>query len=415
MTVPPSSQPEKPSRYRRHYAAGERIFEAGEPATEAYIIESGRVAIRLSLPEGPKDIAVLGREALFGEMALLGDGFRAASAVAVEDTTVQVISKASFDAALAAADPFLRHLLRLSMERGQQLLRGRSRNERLDADLDDQRDRQRAWERLRFDQALEEAEHQQQFCLHYQAIVPLAEADAPLGFEALLRWERPGQGLVSPAVFVPALEASGRILSVGRWCLERACADAITLGNALGRSVEMAVNLSPRQLEDPALVPAVAAALAASGLAPARLKLEITESVLMSNFEAAQQLLEDCRALGVHLALDDFGTGYSSLTYLHRLPVDTLKLDRSFLKQVQTDDRAYHVVAGISRLASDLGMRTVAEGVENAAQAASLRALGIGYAQGCHFHPPAPLSAALTWLGHEGGRFRASHSAGKPL
>lgn len=386
-------------RFRRILAVGERVFEAGSDGCEAYIVERGRVEIRrLGAAEG-EGIAQLGPDDLFGEMALLvDDGVRSATAVAIEPTTLFVIPKDSFRQAMANADPLLRHLVRLSLERARGLLRGATDAASRLAQSD-RSDRDSAWQRLQLEQDLLLALERNEFELHYQAIVDLKTGSTPQpirGFEALLRWRRPEQGLVSPAVFIPAAEVGGQIIPIGHWIIDTACEAAVALSAASAQPVTVAVNLSVRQLDDPALFPRIAAALARTGLPAPQLKLEITESLLMSNFDDSCALLRRCRDIGVRLAIDDFGTGYSSLVYLHRLPVDTLKLDRSFLEDVLVNPAASTIVRSVARMARELGMTTVAEGVESAEQTAALAEIGIDHAQGYYFHRPIPLAAAIS-------------------
>ena len=221
----------------------------------------------------------------------------------------------------------------------------------------------------------------------YQPLVDLATG-AVAGFEALARWHHPTRGVVPPATFIPLAEDTGTIGDIGRHVLRTACAQAAawTAAGDADRPVEISVNLSGRQLADEAIVDDVRAALADGGLAPGRLVLEITESAVLEDLTAATRTLRDLRALGVRIAMDDFGTGYSSLSYLRRLPIDILKIDKSFL-----DDRAGRgpeLFAGVAALGATLGLLTVAEGVEGLEQLDQVRTAGCDYGQGYHFARP---------------------------
>jgi diguanylate cyclase (GGDEF)-like protein/PAS domain S-box-containing protein len=238
--------------------------------------------------------------------------------------------------------------------------------------------------------ALQQALDGEQFVLHYQPIVGL-DTGAVVGVEALLRWSHPELGLLDPAEFIPVAEDSGLIVPIGAWVLRAACT-AMTRWTGGGR---VNINLSSRQLADPNIVEHVRDALAVSGLAPQRLTLEITESVLMHDSEANMRRLRRLRDLGVRLAIDDFGIGYSSLAYLRAFPVDELKIDKSFIAGIPQDDDALAVVQTILQLARSLGLRVVAEGVETAAQYLALRALGTDLVQGFYMARPAPWSDAL--------------------
>ncbi|MEU8659393.1 putative bifunctional diguanylate cyclase/phosphodiesterase [Actinoplanes philippinensis] len=254
--------------------------------------------------------------------------------------------------------------------------------------------RQEQADRIRLLERLRAAVDADEFAVHYQPIVRLDDA-RPVAVEALVRWLPPGRSPVGPDLFIPAAEDSGLIVALGEWVLRRACADAAGWHRRWGTTVT--VNVSPRQLVDPHFTVKALAALRASGLPAAALTLEITEGVLVrSGAHAAQALLHlsALRAEGVRVAIDDFGTGYSSLAYLRDLPIDVLKIDRSFMPADDADTQQAVLVRAIVDLATGLGLTTVAEGVETGDQAALLRALGCQRAQGYHFARPVPAAAA---------------------
>ncbi|WP_328460809.1 EAL domain-containing protein [Actinoplanes sp. NBC_00393] len=230
--------------------------------------------------------------------------------------------------------------------------------------------------------------------LHYQPTVDL-ETHVVVGFEALVRWSHPTRGMINPLDFIPIAEATGLIVPLGRWVLHEACRQAVAWTTAAGgRPLKMSVNVSVRQFDQPDFAETVAAVLAETGMPADRLCLEMTESVLMSDTEANLEQLVRLKALGLTLAIDDFGTGYSSLAYLRRFPVDTLKIDRSFVERlgVLEDDTA--LTDTIVRLGRSLGMATVAEGIEEFGQLAALREMGCGFAQGYYFSRPVPAAEA---------------------
>jgi diguanylate cyclase len=384
-------------RFRRRFPAGQRLFDVGDEGSEAFIIEQGLIDI-LRIDAGREQcIARLGANDMFGEMALLGDGRRSARAVAAEDSTVFVIPRTSFMQALRSSDPLLRHLMRLNLQRARQFLLGTLNTRREPAEVD-AADRASAWDRLLVEQDLVVALQREEFFLEYQPIVSLADAAAPLiSLEALIRWQRSGEAPIPPTTFIPVAEASGQIVPIGHWVIDRACA-AIARLAAAGHPLTVAINVSIRQLDDPVLVPTIEAALARHGVAPSRLRLEITESLLIDHFEGVRALLTRCRSLGLGLAIDDFGTGYSSLAYLHQLPVDTLKLDRAFIADVLQNRASRIIVGAVAAMARDLGMQTIAEGVETAEQVRAMTELGVHAAQGFYFHRPLPLEAAAALL-----------------
>ncbi|MEW5773835.1 MAG: EAL domain-containing protein [Thermodesulfobacteriota bacterium] len=233
-----------------------------------------------------------------------------------------------------------------------------------------------------------------EFLLHYQPIVSLADGRLT-GFEALVRWLHPGKGLIPPADFIALAEETGLILPLGAWVLDQACGQLSRWHErAPDRNLTMSVNLSAAQINHANLVDQVERTLRKSGLPPQSLKLEITESVVMQNAEAASSLLKQLRDLSVRLSIDDFGTGYSSLSYLNRFPVDTLKIDRSFVSGMADQAENLGIVQSVVGLAHTLGMDVVAEGVETPEQMDSLKGLDCEFAQGYLFSRPVDVANA---------------------
>jgi EAL domain-containing protein (putative c-di-GMP-specific phosphodiesterase class I) len=228
--------------------------------------------------------------------------------------------------------------------------------------------------------ALERGEIQ----IAYQGIVD-AVSENTVAYEALLRWEHPTLGAISPARFIPSAEEAGLINQIGDWVLKTACREAASWSD----SIYLAVNLSAIQVASNGLAANVVNALAASGLPAHRLELEVTESVFLGDDGKSEEALEHIRSLGVKLALDDFGTGFSSLGYLRRATFSTIKIDRSFVKSAsQNSQNSIAIIRAIVALASDLNMKTTAEGIESAAELATVRALGCTLAQGYLFSMP---------------------------
>jgi diguanylate cyclase (GGDEF)-like protein/PAS domain S-box-containing protein len=309
----------------------------------------------------------------------------------------EIFSTASIGIALSAsmyerADDVLRDAdIAMYRAKGE----GRARHEVFDKTMHD-----RAVHLLKFETELRRSIERNELRLQYQPIVSL-QSGAVTGFEALVRWQR-GEELVPATEIIPIAEETGLILPIGEWVLRESLRQLAEWSGGLqpaGASLQMHVNLSAKQLLQPNLLEQVEQALAESGVDPRRLHLEITESVLIENAEAAAALLQRLRALKVRISLDDFGTGYSSLSSLRQFPIDTLKIDRSFIStngngsgQFGRDDE---IVRTISNLARILGMDVTVEGLESAEQVGRMRAIGIDYAQGFFFSPPVDAEEAI--------------------
>ncbi len=251
----------------------------------------------------------------------------------------------------------------------------------------------RAQARRLLEMDLRAALQRDEFEPYYQPIRDVA-SDRVVAFEALLRWNHPQRGLISPINFIPLAEETGLIVQLGEFVLRSACADAATWPD----DVDVAVNLSPVQFKSPNLIAIVTEALEASGLAARRLELEITESVLLQNSEATLTTLHELRGMGVRISLDDFGTGYSSLSYLRSFPFDKIKIDRSFVSELATRQDSMAIIRAVTGLGRSLGIVTTAEGVENDVQLELLRREGCTQAQGYLFSMPRPASDVALML-----------------
>ncbi len=254
-----------------------------------------------------------------------------------------------------------------------------------------------AFERLQMQNRLRHALAQDEFLLHYQPQVDL-KTGRILGFEALLRWQNEELGMVMPGRFIPVAEESGLILPIGAWVLREACRQAREWQDRLGVRIPVAVNLSALQFRRGGLVETITGVLAETGLAPGLLELELTESMLLHDIDAVLAAMDRIRALGVNMSIDDFGTGYSSLSYLKRLPVNRLKIDQSFVRDMMADPDDASIVRAIVQMAHSLKLTVIAEGVEEVEQAQWLEREGCEQAQGYHFGRPMPADAVAELL-----------------
>jgi EAL domain-containing protein (putative c-di-GMP-specific phosphodiesterase class I) len=255
----------------------------------------------------------------------------------------------------------------------------------------------RALRLLTLEGSLRRALERDEFLLHYQPKAAVA-GGAITGVEALLRWRHPERGLVPPAEFIPVLEETGLIVRASEWVLDAVCRQLVQWKHAGIDPVPVAVNLSAREFLAPDLGSTISRILRTHGLDPSLLELEITESSLMVNPHEAARTLEYLKRLGVGLSIDDFGTGYSSLSYLKRFPLDALKVDRSFVRDIPSDANDAAITLAVISMAHSLGLKVIAEGVENAAQLAFLAQHGCDQVQGYYLARPVAAQACTELL-----------------
>jgi diguanylate cyclase (GGDEF)-like protein/PAS domain S-box-containing protein len=307
----------------------------------------------------------------------------------------QVFATVSIGAAMGSAGATPEELLRnadTAMYHAK--AKGKARYEIFDDTM-----RERAVARLEVETRLRKAIETNQLVLFYQPEISTVTRRV-VGYEALVRWNHPERGIVGPGEFIPVAEESDLIVQLGSWVLKEACGQMALWNRSvtLDSPLTISVNVAPRQLADPRFVEEVVAVLRETSLSPACLKLEVTESSIMGNPEVVLDVLRRLKALGVGLEIDDFGTGYSSLSYLQKLPFDTVKVDRSFVKELGNSTESFEIVKTIVDLARSLQMRVVAEGVETRDQLESLSGLGCNYAQGFYFSKPIGAEATYASL-----------------
>ncbi len=394
---------------RVDFAAGSTIFQGGESGTHAYLIETGQVEIFTHYSGERVVLKMLGPGDILGDMALLDNAPRSASAVAVEATTLTLITRDQLAGRLEQADPVLRLLLNEMLARYRRELRRfkgqkvEEANPAVTPPLGIDVAHLSAIDKIKMEGELRDALDKGEFKLYFQPIVHVQSGHIA-GFEALIRWFHSERGFVSPGDFIPVAEETDLIVPIGRWVMEEACAhlkrlqDLASASNPDAEPLFMSINVSGRQFSEPGFIEEAAQIMSESGVDPTRVKLEITETLLMS-YGSSRQWVERCRELGTSVALYDFGTGYSSLSYLLYFPIDVLKIDRAFVQQMSESERGASVVAAIVTMAHNLDIRVVAEGIEESEQLSSLAAMACDFGQGYFMSRPLPVEEVVPLLG----------------
>lgn len=403
------------SRFTREtYDSQATIFRAGDAGDSAYLIESGRVEVLLQIDGEFRQVDVMGPGAMFGEIALLDHLPRSGTVRTLEPTVLMRIDRSFVDELLRTTDPVIQYLMRLLLER--------IRRERLTKPQADGTTalpllpaghgaskgagglqgsdalHSATLRTLSLSRDLSDAIDANQLELHYQPIV-LLDGGRLAGYEALVRWRHPQQGLVRPDEFIPLAERTGLIHRIGRWVLHQALADWPVLRGLceVEDSPFVSVNLSAPELSVEGLAESVLERLAQARMAPPELRIELTETTIIGNLGPVTEVTQTLRKAGVGIALDDFGTGYAGLSYLQDLPFSCLKIDRAFVSQMLTADRSLHIVKLALELSRWMGMSTVAEGIEDEPCAQALREAGCTYGQGYFFAKPMPVETLTAW------------------
>jgi len=391
--------------YSVRFAARQEIFRVGDRGYNAYFIEDGQVEVSIDRDGKKVVVAELNAGEIFGEMSMIDDAPRSATVTALVDTEVIVIERSRMIKPLSSIDPMMNLLLRIVLTRFRNSqsqmsgLRGALGEDTKSLD----RIRQLAFDRINAENKLRGALDAGEFEMHYQPIVDLPGGYIA-GFEALIRWRKKDGGFVSPVEFIPLAEETGLIIELGRWVLETGLRDQIELARACHAVAPdrpapfMSINVSGVQLSDMAETRILTDMVSQSGAVPEDIKLEITESLMVENADHAAEALTKLRESGVSIAIDDFGTGYSSLSYLHQFPLDTLKIDRAFVINMEKSESAKRIVLSIIQLALALELNIVAEGIEEKEQMETLGDLGCQYGQGYYMAKPQSFADALALM-----------------
>lgn len=392
---------------RKLLPAGAMLFSAGESGEAAYLIVGGRLEVFLKRPEGDIILAHRGPGEIVGEMAILDRRPRSASVRALEDSALVAVTEQQLAHRIAETDPILCMCLGVVLERYRETVALLERMQGAAPPPAAMRPPATdsgfaaALGTLVLEREIRAGVADRQFEMHFQPIVRLASRRLA-GFEALMRWRHPQRGLVPPLEFIPVAEASGLIADLTRFALTevgRVMPEVMLAALHNPSGIEgppfVSVNVSGHDLAAASFPQMIADLIAQTGIAPSCLKIEVTESLLMRDPERAAAALTECRAAGLGVAIDDFGTGYSSLSYLSTLPVTTLKIDRAFVRTLLADRTSRRIVQTVLRLADELEIPVVAEGIEHVEEADMLTDMGCAFGQGYLFGKPAPLDATI--------------------
>lgn len=402
------------------FPKGTILFRKGESRQCAYLIDKGEVNI-YGHDDGEDEelLCSLGEGEIFGEMALVEDAPRTATAITATETEIFIIPRDSLNERVRGLDPIVSLLMSLLIERYRVtrihlpesvkmdkaggFSEKISRYEKLPKDVLRIRSAAEAMgvarKELSMEQDIRRGLEQREFSPVLQPILKLPECRI-VGFEALIRWDHPERGLVMPDDFIPVAERTNVVQHLDRLMLEKACEVLPELEKTAGPGNDLfiSVNLSGINFGSIDVVRTVRDTLERTNTAPHKIKMEITESALISEPDQAESVLQGLRDLGVTVALDDFGTGYSSLGYLHRFPIDTIKIDRSFVARLHDGEKSIDIVAAIAGLAKTFKMSIVAEGIEQEEDVKVLNDLHCDFGQGYYFSKPLPLDAAHEFI-----------------
>ncbi len=402
IRVPKNSK----NTYTRFYKKGEIIFNEGDAGDCAYLIDSGRVEIQIESIDGRTPVAILGVGDIFGEMAIIDGANRSATAVAIEDSQLVEVSKEQLNERVEDADPVVRFLLSILLNRLRESLRDAAdtttTNLPVEAlstnviNLSDYKTNADVVEKIKLEKSLKNALESNEFRIHYQPVMDV-KSNKIAGFEALMRWHNPDRGVVRPDIFMGIAEETSLIVPIGHWIIKKTFRDFAKLRQNLTREgvkdypLFLSINIAAKQFNDPQLFNVLNKTAKYYGIKPMEVKLEITERVLLGG-SFVFDWIHKAREKGYSVALDDFGTGYSSLGYLANLEVNNIKIDKSFVEKMEHEDKAKSIVKSLVQMAIDLDLTVIAEGVENKKEVSILKRFGCSYIQGYYFSKPIPMA-----------------------
>jgi diguanylate cyclase len=379
-------------------SAGQFLFKEGDPPTTAFLIESGRLLVSANRHGEELTLSELGPGDLLGEMAVIDDAPRTANVRALTDCALIVIDKNQISERLQKTDTIIRALLEGQLKRYRGALAAmQGKSIELASTTQDSAAETHGVGKIRLESQLRDALNEKKIEVRYQPLFSVKQ-NRIAGYEALVRWDHPERGAISPAEFIALAEETALIIPVGEYVFDAACSAVQQMIEAGHQPLPfIAVNVSARQLSHPGLIERIVARVDAAGLPRNSLKIEITESQAL-NYEQVTGIIDLCHEHGMQVALDDFGTGYSHLTHLHKLAFDTMKVDQAFTRSMLQDPRSMAIVKAIVAMGKAINADIVVEGIETEEMLQALRDLDCDYAQGYLIGKPWTLHEALAKL-----------------
>lgn len=385
--------------FTQTFTSGTRIYSERDQGDIAYVIQSGLVEITTSEQDKSVTLDVLAKGQLFGEMSLIDNAPRSATATAIKDTVLTVINREQFKERLNNTEPMLRMLIRVFIARYRlsfNQVPGTEKNSQLNAPLPkdamSEETQLLAIGKFTQENELRDALVNEELLVHYQPLLDL-HTEVWAGFEALIRWNHPTRGSVPALEFITLAEETTLIIPIGLYVLRRACEDMMALQRERSKVISDApplfigVNISSKQLAEIDFIDRIVEVVEETGMDPSNIKLEITESMTV-DYQQVVKWVNRCKELGFSLAIDDFGTGYSSMEHLLELDIDTLKIDQAFIKKMHQQEKAKKLVKGIVNLSKAFGYSIVAEGLETQQDVDTVREMGVHFGQGYHIDKP---------------------------
>lgn len=390
----------------KKFAAGETLMTEGESGNSAYLIEKGQVEILVDRGTNKLRIGTRGPGAILGEMAMIDDQPRTATVRALEDCEAIEITRDDFEGWINGADPTFKMIMHVIMTRYRDMLSRSffSSSSKSAAETVEKENElhESALKTIKMKEELRSALGKD-LILFYQPIIDIKNRSVA-GFEALMRWVHPEKGMISPAAFIPVAEQSGLIVEMSNWALEEAAKASHKFNDAIAPSLKgthplyISVNFSVRDFSSLDFFDNVQNILKKTDTPVDNIHLEITESLLMEQPDVARETLDQCQKSGLSISIDDFGTGYSSLSYLHSFPINTLKIDQSFIRSMRDKPGNLALVKSIIGLAENLNMTVIAEGIEDQEEASILNGMNCQKCQGYWFAKPMPEEDAINFL-----------------